>query len=336
MSKTGLKAPFPYFGGKSRIASEVWKRLGNVDNYVEPFGGSLAVLLARPEHHEWWSKKESAGDYSGMIVNVFRAIKDYPEEVASHANWPITEADLTARHLYLLKYEDSLTQKLLADPKYSDPEAAGWWIWGVSAWVGGDWMTGKGPYKGNHDGPGGVFRKLPMMAGNHSGKGIHKVPRKVNPDSEGGLIEASYQEMTSIFTHLSNRLRRVRLSCGDWTRLTKSVVTPSANKVTGIFLDPPYDPSQRRSLLYGKTDTASNTVHDQSREWALENGYRSELRIAYCSYSSTVEDELFRKYGWTPLRWQASGGYGLQSENSRANSNRSREIIWFSPNCLPE
>lgn len=43
-----LKAPFPWFGGKSRVAPQVWERFGDVDNYVEPFAGSLAVLLGRP------------------------------------------------------------------------------------------------------------------------------------------------------------------------------------------------------------------------------------------------------------------------------------------------
>lgn len=43
-----LKAPFPYFGGKSRVTREVWARFGDVPNYVEPFFGSGAVLLGRP------------------------------------------------------------------------------------------------------------------------------------------------------------------------------------------------------------------------------------------------------------------------------------------------
>jgi hypothetical protein len=33
--KEPLKAPFPYFGGKSKIASLVWSRLGNPDNYKD-------------------------------------------------------------------------------------------------------------------------------------------------------------------------------------------------------------------------------------------------------------------------------------------------------------
>lgn len=44
-----LKAPFIYFGGKSRIAGEIWDRLGDPDLYIEPFLGSAACLLARPD-----------------------------------------------------------------------------------------------------------------------------------------------------------------------------------------------------------------------------------------------------------------------------------------------
>ena len=37
-----IKAPFPWFGGKSRVADLVWDRFGNVPNYVEPFFGGAA------------------------------------------------------------------------------------------------------------------------------------------------------------------------------------------------------------------------------------------------------------------------------------------------------
>lgn len=41
-----LVAPFPYFGGKRTVAPDVWKRLGAPDQYIEPFCGSAAMLLA--------------------------------------------------------------------------------------------------------------------------------------------------------------------------------------------------------------------------------------------------------------------------------------------------
>jgi len=40
----------PWFGGKSRAAHLVWAAFGDVSNYVEPFFGSGAVLLAVPEN----------------------------------------------------------------------------------------------------------------------------------------------------------------------------------------------------------------------------------------------------------------------------------------------
>ena len=79
-----LQAPFPWFGGKSRIAHVVWDRFGDVPNYVEPFAGSLAVLLARP--HE--ARTETVNDLDCYLANFWRAVKCSPEEVAAHADWP--------------------------------------------------------------------------------------------------------------------------------------------------------------------------------------------------------------------------------------------------------
>jgi len=43
-----VRAPFPWFGGKRRAAALIWRALGDPPNYVEPFFGSGASLLARP------------------------------------------------------------------------------------------------------------------------------------------------------------------------------------------------------------------------------------------------------------------------------------------------
>src|SRR3989304_10483635 len=65
------KPPFPYFGGKSRVAHIVWERLGDVPNYVEPFAGSLAVLLNRP--HD--PRIETVNDKDCYIANFWRALQ---------------------------------------------------------------------------------------------------------------------------------------------------------------------------------------------------------------------------------------------------------------------
>ena len=100
-----LKAPFPYFGGKSKAAQIVWGRLGDVKNYVEPFFGSGAVLLARP--HE--PRVETVNDLDGLLCNFWRAVQAAPDAVAEAADWPVSECDLHARHLVLVDKLKGLT-----------------------------------------------------------------------------------------------------------------------------------------------------------------------------------------------------------------------------------
>ena len=75
-----LSAPFPYFGGKSRLAPAIWQRLGNPVVYVEPFAGSLACLLARPDGA---GQREIVCDLDGGISNFWRAVTAEPDTVAA-------------------------------------------------------------------------------------------------------------------------------------------------------------------------------------------------------------------------------------------------------------
>jgi DNA adenine methylase len=95
----GLKAPFPWFGGKSMVADVVWRAFGDVRNYVEPFFGSGAVLLGRPLPFEGI---ETVNDFDGLLANFWRAVKGDPEAVAKWADWPVNENDLHARHSWLV------------------------------------------------------------------------------------------------------------------------------------------------------------------------------------------------------------------------------------------
>jgi len=84
-----LKAPFPWFGGKSRVADIVWDRFGDVPNYVEPFAGSLAVLLSRPHA----PRVETVNDLDCYLTNFWRAVTWDPSTTAAWADWPVSEAD---------------------------------------------------------------------------------------------------------------------------------------------------------------------------------------------------------------------------------------------------
>ena len=123
-----LRAPFPWFGGKSRVAHIVWQYFGNVPNYVEPFAGSLAVLLGRPHT----PRTETVNDLTCMVANFWRALQHAPDEVARHCDYPVNEADLHARHRWAIGRAE-FRERMKWEPDYYDAKIAGWWVWGISA-----------------------------------------------------------------------------------------------------------------------------------------------------------------------------------------------------------
>jgi len=71
-----LKPPFAYYGGKTTLAPKIAELLPKHDHYVEPFAGSLAVLLAK-EPTGW----ETVNDLDGDLVNFWKVLRDQPEEL---------------------------------------------------------------------------------------------------------------------------------------------------------------------------------------------------------------------------------------------------------------
>lgn len=130
-----LRAPFPWYGGKSLAAPLIWRAFGNVPNLVDPFFGSGAVLLGRPHA----PKVETVNDRDGFVANLWRAIQHAPDEVAHWCDWPVNEADLHARHKWLVVKGAPLLERLIDDPDFYDAKIAGWWCWGVCTWIGNGW-----------------------------------------------------------------------------------------------------------------------------------------------------------------------------------------------------
>ena len=175
------KAPFPYAGGKSQAAPAVWAALGDVEHYCEPFFGTGAVLLNRPHKCNRTYFSETVNDLDGLLVNAWRGIQLQPQETAEAASWPVSEADLHARHIALVKWRaNNDLEHLCGDPLWCDPVMAGWWLWGCCCWIGGQWCSGTGAWtvdaetgrivKQPKSGR-GVARKRPFLSNN--GRGVN-------------------------------------------------------------------------------------------------------------------------------------------------------------------
>lgn len=354
-----MKAPFPWFGGKRRVADVIWDAFGDVDNYVEPFAGSLACLLERPAWHSGWQMgAETVNDADAYLANLWRSIVHAPDEVARHADSPINETDLFARHLWLTSHARERVGRMEADPDFYDSQVAGWWMWGQCAWIGSGWCSGTGPWVVRDGAPvkldesveGGVAKRQRPHLG-HAGQGVN---RKLPHLGDGGRGVVTGRDMTAggsgapsatwdrshwregeeplvygYMRALQARLRRVRVCCGDWSR----VVTEGAlayGATVGVLLDPPYDEEARTRGLYS---TEGGSLSADVRMWALDASARDpRLRIALCGY----DREHDMPGTWRVHEWSSSGAY-LGSEGGGVNrANRHRERIWFSPGCTAD
>ena len=309
-----LAAPFPYFGGKSLACETVWAALGDPENYVEPFAGSAAMLLGRPNV----GKVETINDADGFVANFWRAVSLDAAEVARHVDWPTNEADLIARHSWLVRNAPGLLQRLEADPDYYDAKVAGWWCWGACNWIGSGWCSGTGPWQ--HDGEKLVdARQLPHLG--DAGRGVN---RKLPHLGNAGQGRTHY--IYEWFGALQDRTRGVRVAVGDWQRVVTESVTVR-HGLTGVFLDPPY--------TKGAMDYAAGGVGgelaDKVRAWCAKNGNDKRLRIVLCGHAGE-HDELLQA-GWHTRAWAARKGYARTDE---AVENSASETLWCSPHCVPE
>ncbi|MEV6879137.1 DNA adenine methylase [Amycolatopsis sp. NPDC051128] len=71
-----MKPPFAYFGGKTKLAGQIAGMLPEHEHYVEPFGGSLAVLLAKRP-----SRMETVNDIDGDLMLFWRVLRDRPGDL---------------------------------------------------------------------------------------------------------------------------------------------------------------------------------------------------------------------------------------------------------------
>jgi hypothetical protein len=321
-----LKAPFPFFGGKARVASEIWNRLGSraLDCYIEPLCGSAATFLLRPKPVHG---REILNDYDSLLINAWRGIRKSPDEVAEICcELPRAEDELHAIHAHLTRVRDSIRPRVRGNPDFCDVKLAAWWLFGICMKLGGGWCSGDGPWH--------VVDEQLVDTGVNDGQGIScSVPCVGNR----GVLRRDLSDLKAWMRALSNRLKDALILNGDWSR----AVTPAmmGDGVIGIVFDPPYGAEAGfNGTLYISQDAS---ISEKIKAWCVDHGDDPNMRIAYCGYSP--EGDILERHGWVAHRWKAQGGYGNQGQANKEKrtddgevvrqGNRFRECVWFNPTC---
>lgn len=313
-----LMAPFPYFGGKRNAAPAVWKALGDVGGYIEPFAGSAAVLLGRPPFEG--PRVETINDTDGWLVNAWRAIALNPGEVAKHAFGPTIETDYHARYAWLSERRTpDLISWLEGDPEACDVKAAGWWLYTMAIefgdpFRGGPWHVEDGHLVRSKGTPAGIERRIPHVGG--TGRGV----LRRQPGDHG---DTSLERVGAYLNQLQERIAHVRVTVGDWKRIVTPTVWNLAVRPgnVGIFLDPPYKTG--RQVYVG---TTKKSIHEEVLDWCLTAD--PKLRIVLAGYDD--DNDALLELGWD--KEHSIGGQGSGFSDNGANGRRER--LWFSPACI--
>jgi DNA adenine methylase len=308
-----MNAPFPYFGGKRAVVADVWKRFGTPTQYIEPFCGSAAMLLGAPCP----AALEVVCDQNGFIANFWRAVKYQPDKVAEWADYPVSHIDLGARHAWLMEHRAQIGDGLHDCEWPGDAQAAGYWLWGQCCWIGSGWCDWDREHRGNglgkvpHVSTAGMgiqaIGKVPHVS--TAGMGIQAIGKVPHVSDAGrGMLTSAGRTAWRWLHELADRLERVRIVHGDWSRCLNNHF---GGGDTAVFLDPPY---RGYESVYG-----SKPIADDVEAWARDNAC---LRVALCGLVGDYDLP-----GWQAEQWSR---IALTYSGSKTTGS---ECVWYSPAC---
>lgn len=231
MKKSTARSPFPWFGGKQKLADEIIALFPAHAVYVEVFGGGASVLLSKPP-----STLDVYNDRDEGLVNFFRCLRDEPGRLV-----PLLELTPYSRAEWL---EARQTWFAITDPV----ERARRWFVVASQSFGAMTVRDKPPFRSGFRAPTGRGwggERLGRMHLNRAASTANRI------DHVWRFVE---------------RMRLVQIEFLDW----RACLDRYDHEDALFYLDPPYVAATRRAGGYEHELTDDDHAELVERVLSLE------------------------------------------------------------------
>ena len=293
-----IKSIAPWFGGKRTMADDIILELGEHVMYVEPFCGSMAVLLSKHP----CSSFEIANDLHGDLVNLAMVLaSDWYEKLYEKIRRTLVcEAifDEAKVSLELPPYEGALYRipaKQINFITSSHVERAYWFF--IVSWMG-------------RNGVSGTQRKSYQMA------------RRWTPNGGGGSTR--FASAVDSIPAWHQRLRKVEIyQMNGFDLLAKLDDHPGL----AIYCDPPYFRNGAKTGKCVKDLYLHNfTIEDHTRLAESLNRFR-KARIVLSYYADDRLEELYPSEKWTHRKMTMKKNLHLCNKRGAARGIEAPEVL---------
>jgi DNA adenine methylase len=252
-----------WFGGKRTLAPTIVSELGAHSMYVEPFCGSMAVLLAKPP-----CSHDIVNDLHGDLINLARVIaSDRWEELYNRLYRTLCSEDIFKECKVEFLGRDIEPPKTIKDVADEHIERA--YIYFVVSWIG-------------RNGTSGTKRQN------------HQPSKRWTPGGgSGGVRFASAVDSIRAW---HERLRRVNIMNMDGFELIEKV---EDSPMLAMYVDPPYMMGGARTGGSGSGKYEHEFGQDDHNRLAELLGRFKKARVIVSYYDDERVDGLYPSSRWT-------------------------------------
>ncbi len=270
-----ITAIAPWFGGKRTMAPQIVAQLGTHRAYWEPFCGSMAVLLAKPE-----CSQETVSDLHGDLINLAKVIRD-----PKHGPALYRRLRRTLPHEGLYREAAARFKDGSSIDQANMPDVDRAYEWFISSWLGRNGVIGTRQYNNNFC---------------------------VRFTMNGGIQGTRFRNAVNSIPAWRRRLAKVTILKRDGFELLERIEDQAG---VAIYADPPYLRETRKAKNASASKGGSALyVHDfepadHERLAKLLHRFR-KARVVVSYYDHARLSELYPR--WSKIDCSCARGLAVQ------------------------